>query len=449
MNSISLLLHPQWPNDTISAIDIQISITANQLESLTYPTSGFGNRIPFPEYDHFILADDQGHLPYTLTKESEIFGPLFMQRICYSRAVQGTLRYSYTIYPRILPADYRSCPYFDFRNEEYGATGSGLFSLILPNDDDTEYQLHTSWDLSDLPQDCSALFNIENYEHTKLQHIRFSFFMVGKMQMIASDSAKMFWLKEPDFDIRSLGKRVTAIFDAMKKHFMDETSNFTIFIRRDPFAKSGGGTACPYAFLSGYSTLGTTELPAWENVLVHEMTHTWPSMEKPVSDHPLTWFNEGMVEYYCAILPYRYGFYTKEYLLQLLNNKATERYYGSKYRTWSEKAIEQVQWTDMSAQATPYGKGFMYLAMVAYQLRRKGKSLDDIVISKYHSKLTEQNWIDFLEKEFGTEGLRAYQNMLDGELIIPPDDLFEGFITESFETTIDGQQAISYRWKIK
>ena len=54
-----------------------------------------------------------------------------------------------------------------------------------------------------------------------------------------------------------------------------------------------------------------------------------------------------------------------------------------------------------------------------------------------------------LEKEFGTEGLRAYQNMLDGELIIPPDDLFEGFITESFETTIDGQQAISYRWKIQ
>lgn len=447
MNQISLRLHPRWADDTVSELGIEIAVQMAECKPLLYPESGFGGRLPFAAYDRLQLCDDAGDVPFSI-EEAPPYGPLINRHVRYEREIQGALRYSYTVYPRVVPEDFRSCPYFDFRSEKDGANGSGLLTLMLPDDDDTEYQLNIQWDLSDLPEGCTALYNIERYTQIPLQRVRFSFFMVGRMHSIASDSARFCWLSDPGFDIAAIGRRIADIYDYMKACFCDDDSNFLIFIRRDPFPKSGGGTACPYAFLSGYSALGTTDLDRWENVLVHEMTHTWPNMDGGVTGNPLTWYNEGMVEYLCAFLPYEGGFYTRDYLLQLINNKAGERYYGSKYRTLSEKEIEKVQWSDMSAQATPYGRGFMYIAMVDYQLKKLGRSLGDVIIGRYKGKLTEQNWLDFIQDAFGEKGVKAYHAMLDGQLIIPPEDLFEGFKTEAFETEIDGEQTVSYRWTI-
>lgn len=415
MNQLQLYLKPNWDNETISSIDIQISIHTYQHKPLQFPISGFNNRIPFPQYSNLIIQDDSGNLELNIV-DADSFGPLLYKEIKLNRDIIGNLKYSYTIFPRVLPKDYRSCPYFDFRKEEYGATGSGLFSLILPNDNE-EYEITTQWNLENLPEGCHGLFNFDNHFVGSLDKIRYSFFIVGNIHQVSNQSASFYWLKNPDFDIERIGQRIIHIFDYMKSYFKDEASTFKVFIRRDPFSYSGGGTACPYAFLSGYSTLGTTDLFQWENTLIHEMTHTWLSMSNSVTGYPLTWFNEGSVEYYCTFIPYKGGFYTKEEVLKLIDNKIYKRYYQNEYRTLNEKEIEKIQWSDMKAQTIPYGKGMMYLLLIDFKLKNKHKSLDDIIIHRYKGNLTEQNWIDFLREEFGEKGIQEYYDMLEGKLL--------------------------------
>ena len=446
-NQLQITLSPHLLTETVDRIHVRVSVCQEGLDLLCFPASGFSGRIPFATCQNLQCRDNEGPLSFAVSDMRDE-GPLSYKKLKFERKVAGTLICSYDAYPRELPENYRSCPYFDFRSEELGATGSGLFLLILPEDKNQIYEVSTRWILDDLPRGYGAGFNFKEDIVADLKTIRFSFFMVGKMHRIASASADFRWLKDPaGFDMRALAEKTTSIFDAMKAYFNDSESTFTIFIRRDPFPLSGGGTACPYAFISGYSTQGTTDIRRWENVLVHEMAHTWLKMGASVSGFPLTWFIEGSVEYYSAFVPYRAGFYDKEYMCWLINNKATERYYSKKYRTCSEKEIAEIQWKDMEAQTVPYGKGFMYLSLIDYKLRRKNRSLDSIIIGKYHCQLTEQNWLDFIEEEFGPDGIREYYDMLNGKLIVPPEDIFEGFCCEAFETDIDGQTSLSYRWK--
>ena len=446
MNRLQLTLIPHLMQETIDLIHVHISVFQEGIDMLCFPSSGFSGRIPFATCKNIHCRDEEGPLSYTISDLYEE-GPLSYKKICFERKAVGTLSCSYDAYPRVLPDNYRSCPYFDFRGEELGVTGSGLFLLILPEDKDQIYEVKTKWILEGLPEAYCARFNFEEEIVTSLKTVRFSFFMAGKMHHIASNSADFYWLKDPgDFDIYAIARKVTSIFDTMRAYFNDSDSSFTIFIRRDPFTLSGGGTACPHAFISGYSIQGTTDIRRWENTLVHEMTHTWIKMGDPISGYPLTWFIEGAVEYYCAFVPYRTGFYDRDDMCWLINNKATERYYNKKYRSCTEKEIEEIQWKEMEAQTIPYGKGFMYLSLIDYKLRQKNKSLDRIIIDKYHGQLSEQNWLDFIEEEFGSDGIQEYYDMLHGKLIIPPQDIFEGFSCEAFETAADGQTLLSYRW---
>lgn len=440
MKRIHINVFPSWKNETVDKIGIKITVNGFDSSKLCYCFSGFGGRIPFPEYSGLVIFDEKGELAYEINDAEGGNSPIKSKEILFDRIPGKDISYGYTIYPRILPENYRSSPYYDFRNEPQGASGSALFSLILPDDDIGEYEIRAVWDLSELPVGCDGFFTFDDGKVMTISELTHSFFIVGRIQGEGTDDVCYYWLSEPEFNMRSLAKRTVSIFKCLKSFFRDDSASMKILIRRDPFSYSGGGTAGKNSFLSGYSAMGTTDLDEWENILVHEMTHSWLNMKGDESDHPLTWFNEGAVEYYSLFVPFRHGFWDRERTVKYINAKTGKQYYYNRYRTTDEVLRRQIEWKDINAQYVPYGKGFVYLALVEYKLKNAGLgSIDDIIISNCHDKtMTEQVWIDFIRDRLGDEGLTDYNDMLQGKLIVPLPDLFGSEFTVRLERVMIG-----------
>ena len=449
MKRIHIDLFPSWENRTIEKIHINITIAGFDTGRLCYCFSGFGCRVPFPEYSELEVFDEHGRLGCVIRDVEDGKSPILSKKITFDRTPGRDISYGYTIYPRKLPENYRSSPYYDFRREPQGATGSALFSLILPDDDTDKYEVSARWDLSRLPDGCDGLFTFENNKAMTISELTHSFFIVGLIQREETDDIGYYWLSSPEFDMRSLAKRSVSIFNCLKRYFRDDKAKMKIIIRRDPFSYSGGGTAGKNSFLSGYSALGTTDLDEWENTLVHEMTHSWVHMKGDEGHHPLTWFNEGAVEYYCVFAPYRHGFWDSSRVLKYINAKTGKQYYYNPFRTTDEVTRRQIEWKDINAQYIPYGKGFVYLALVEYKLKKAGLgSIDDVIIPNCLNKtMTEKLWVDFIKDRLGNEGVSDFNEMLNGKLIVPPSNLFGSeFAVRSESITLGESEGDAFYW---
>ena len=430
MNRLSICISPRWENDTVADMALRFEMAAENISAegpvLTFPEQGFGGLCPFPEYEDLVLEDEAGEIPFHIREVPSWYSAITYRGIFAEREIRGALRWSYRLFPRILPEGYRSSPYYDFRNEPYGLNGSGFFAFILPGAQAAfETKLH--WDMSAMPEGARAVWTYGEGDVERVMtpyQIGFSLFQVGVMHAVENGDFGVYWFMEPEFDAASVARRLLPIFSYMKQYFQDEKAGFKVFLRRDPFEVSGGGSACPYTFISGYSAFGGMNPDKWFNTLIHEMTHTWPCMDD-MQVGTGTWFTEGCTEYYCTLLPYRGGFLDAEYTAARINEKITGRYYHNVYRETSNMEIARIQWQDRRGQVVPYGRGFLYLANVEAKLRKANRgSIDEIVL--------QHNW------------------MTAGKLLIPEENLF-GPEFETVEETCDleGKEVISYHWKAR
>ena len=106
----------------------------------------------------------------------------------------------------------------------------------------------------------------------------------------------------------------------------------------------------------------------------------------------------------------------------------------------------------------PYGRGFFYLARTDEQLREASggaRSLDDIVLSLCRcpaEKQTEEEYRRLLERELGEEGLRAFEEMRNGALMVPPPALFGGVFERMEESGPDDRGeglCTRYRFRLR
>lgn len=459
MYTLELNLKPYWENNTVSNMEISATIDAiavnPQGPALDYAAQAFNNICPFPEYDNLSIEDDLGEIPYELKEAPTEYDMADYLGFYFNRSIEGTLKWSYRLFPRILPEGYRSSPYYDFRNEPFGLNGSGMFSFILPKSSES-FHVKLHWDLSAMPDNARGIWSYGEGDVEKdlsSFELRFTLFNTGIMNSYEQGEFGVFWFGEPNFEIRPASERLYQVFLYMKDFFHDDDPSFRVFLRRDPFKISGGGSACPRAFISGYSDYGGMNADHWYCVLTHEMTHNWPYMDDRIAGEG-TWYTEGATEYYCTMLPYRAGIADSKYTLDRINEKAKERYYDNIYRETSNMDIPKIQWKDRRAQTVPYGRGFIYLGNVDAQLRRLGKgSLDDIAIKYTMCKknpLPESVWIDFIQKRLGKKGLQDFEDMKAGKLLTPDPDIFGSeFRTIEEEIELDGKMVISYRWELK
>lgn len=460
MNTLSLTLVPRWGDGTVADMTICGSFPASGIPenlgkpALDYPDQAFGGLCPFPDYQELRITDDLGEIPYRLDSAPSCYGAATFKGFYFQRPVKGTLRWTYRILPRILPEGYRSSPYYDFRAEPYGLNGSGMFAFILPNTGSAPLSVRLEWDLSQMPENARGIWSYGEGTVERMLtswQVRLSLFNTGVMHSVEHGSFGVYWFEQPYFDVESVAEKLYPIYQYMADYFHDTKSSFRVFLRRDPFEKSGGGSACPYAFISGYSAMGGMDADHWFNVLIHEMTHTWPSMED-FNVGEGTWFSEGCTEYYCTMLPYRGGFLDAAFTVDRINEKIKGRYYDNPYRAMPNMEIPSIQWKDRRAQTVPYGRGFLYLANVDAQLRRAGKgSIDDIVLKhNIMSPMTAQDWKEFIAERLGENGIQEYEDMVSGKLLRPEPDLFgPDIITVEDEIELNGQKAVSYHWEVK
>ncbi len=403
--------------------------------------------------ENLIFEDEKGALNCT---EKEVVS--FNSGIpCFgyfpNREAEGNLHWSYRAFPRILPENYRSSPYYDFRAEPGGINGSGFFSMLLPAVKE-KMDVHLQWDMSKMPQGSRGIFSFGEGEIKRtmtVMDLGFSLFTVGQIHAVENESFGVYYLSEPEFEIQKIVEKLIPIFQFEKEYFHDFNAYFKVFLRRDPFRISNGGSACRYAFISGYSAFGGFDSDKWFNTLIHEMTHTWPYMDDSNVGEG-TWFTEGATEYYCTWLPYIGGFLDEEFTVKCLNEKIGRRYYQNPFREMPNMEIPRIQWKERAAQECPYGRGFLYLANTEAWLRREGKgSIDDLVKQfGWENPMHTEDWKRFLLERLGQEAVVEFEDMVNGKLLEPDPNIFENrFDVVKDEIELNGRKTVAYHFEIR
>lgn len=459
MNELKLRLKPHWNDETVDYMWLYFEYPAEELTTspeINYGDQGFGGLCPFPEYDHFSLSDDTGNIEFELRDAPSDYQAIEYKGIYFSRPAAGTVKWSYRLMPRVVPEGYRSSPYYDFRTEPLGMNGAGYFAFMLPPEK-KEFHLNLRWDLSDMPDDARGVFNYAcgDFERDMTsQELRMSYFAAGRMQAVETDNFGVYWFSDPDYpeaDMPALAKKLKDLYEYNSRFFNDENGIYRIFFRQDPFEISDGGSGGKRAFMIGYSSLGTTDWDRLYTVLCHEMIHNWPMMDDSITG-TATWYNEGCAEYYSTMLPLRAGFADAEYEAVQINEKLGKRYYDNPLREMPNMKLPEIQWQDRRAQVVAYGRGMIYLANTDAELRRAGKGRIDDIITRYDwdNMITLEIWEKFIRDNLGEEGIKKYEEMKAGKLILPDPDAFDGrFEFYEEHITVDGETMTSYRCRPK
>lgn len=456
--TLTLTLKPHWEDGTIVWTQMDFSFEADALcaqPELRYPDGGFGGLIPFPVYDGFYLKDDVGDLPYALVDSPNPMGggAIPYKDINLGRKASGTVHWGYRALPRVLPEGYRSSPYFDFRSEPGGMNGLGFFSFILPKEG-TRFHAKAHWDMSEMPEGSRGVFWCTANDldmDTDTTEFMMGYYAAGVMNAVEDENFGVYWFGETSFDAKKLAGQLADLFHTYAEFFHDENAVYRIFLRRDPFEYSGGGTAGTRSFLSGYSAISDVDMDKWYSTLAHEILHNWPHIDDDNYGEG-TWYAEGCAEYYSTILPLRAGLTTPEYAAGQINDKVAFRYLDNPYREVANMDIAEVQWKDRRAQTIPYGRGCLYLANTDAELKRLGKGSIDDIISLHGSNdlMTLDEWTNFIHQRLGEEGIRKFEDMKAGKLFTPDPDAFDGlFDCHEVDIEIDGKPARSYRWTIR
>jgi hypothetical protein len=457
--SIALLLKPCASAGQVTHMDVCIRLShlhvASGMELCRIQKETV--RIPFCPMDPLRAYDAAGLIPLTETEETAY--PIVYRKWLCGRDAEGAVTLEYRVYPRIVPPGYTSSPYFDFRAEEGGANGAGLtFLACVP---DAAGLLSVAWDLSFMPASARGVWSYGEGGCTRegdMSDLLHTYYAVGAISSEVSGDYGFYWLAEPAFDLRELARQTRSLFVKMSGFFRDDNPVYRIFVRRDPFEKSGGGTALQRSYMFGYSGSAIPTPDSIRNLLAHEMVHNWPLME----DEPYgecTWYSEGCAEYYSILLPVRFGLAAPEYLLKEIQ-KRTDAYYTNPTRGMGNREAAAVCWEDRRAQKIAYGRGLFFLAETDVLIRRAtggAKTLDDVVLSllarsRKGEKYGNDAFIGTVRELSGLDMTGRLRDMASGVPFAPQPDSFDGLLNYTAADTLEadtGLPAVTYQWFLK
>jgi len=432
--AVTLVLKPHAAPGQDGYIGVTMTIQAPNLQAgsplVRLPLTLVG--IPGARYDGNALTahDDAGSLPLTLSQEPATVEGVYR---CWSvaRATKGDVVLTFKAPPRVVTSSTNNGPLFDLREENGGFEGAGVSFMVTPVAEGP-YKVHLKWDLSDMPAGSKGVWSLGDGEVTAIvpsDVLSFSYYAAGPLKSLpVSPDARLnvYWLNDPPFDAQALGQWVSRFYDYTSHFFGDAKSSYRVFMRQNPYVGLGG-TALAHSFMFGYYPPAKPTLSSLRDLLSHEMTHTWPSLQGTHGD--TAWYTEGTAEYYSLLFAYRAGLLTTDEYLQRINDRAAG-YYTSPSRNMPMAAVAKLYWKDPTMQRDPYGRGFLYLAQTDAAIRAKsgGKhSLDDIVLELYRRSQRNEpygvaQWLDLVGKELGpAEAKQAFDAMTSGQtLMIPP-----------------------------
>ena len=391
--------------------------------------------IPTARYDGNAITarDATGALEFKLEDEAPTPTGTY-RRWLVQRATSGDVHVSFKAPPRVVTATTRTGPLFDLRAEGSGMFGAGITFLPLP-DGEEPYRLQVKWDLSGMPQGARAVTSFGDGDIDAVgpaSRLAFTFYAAGPLKRYPATGSPdfgIYWLTDPPFDVAALSSGVRSLYQSMAKFFRDEGKPYRVFIRHNPH-RDGGGTALPQSFMFGWNEATAPTTTNLQSLLSHEMAHNWPAMEGEHGD--TAWYSEGAAEFYSMLLSYRARVLSTDQYLTELNERA-EGYYTNPYRSASNTAAAEQFWKDWSAQRVPYGRGFMYLALVDAKIHAHSggkRSVDDVVLAMYQRQRSGKpygipQWLGLVGAELGTATAQQdYEAMRDGKAIEPPSTSF-------------------------
>lgn len=430
-------LKPYPAGDSIEKMDVTLCVdglAAKKGEALFHFNTQTV-KVPCAPPQRLLLADAQGEIAVDASGREHF--PILSTDYAPVRDVAGNWQLSYTVTPRVLPEDFRYGPYFDFRAEPGGVNGPG--KSFLPNIPAFNGEMSVHWDFSLMPQGCKAAcawgegdFTIEG-DTSLMDNAYYAF---GDLHSVTQGEFGFYWFTQPSFDLNAVAEYTRTLFGYMQEVFRDDKENYRIFTRRDPFERSGGGTALYRSYMFGYSAINGVTEDHLKNLLAHEMVHNWPHINDSTNYGSGTWYNEGTAEFYSIMLPYRLGLVDAEFTREQVAQRL-DAYLANPLCTMDSVQAAKLNWSDRRAQRMAYGRGVMFVANVDAMIRAATdgkKSMDDVVrdLVVMHREGKEPYNEDFLASALRISGLdltAQLESMSSGVQFAPDDACFDGLFT--------------------
>lgn len=379
------------------------------------------------------FVDDVGPLPVEMTIDDVPSGqPLQLRHFKPLRPTQGpiTISYAARVAPAMSPRP--RGPAYDLRSVQGGAGGAYFSFLLLPLSAD-QVDLRLSWDLSALPTGARALSTSETADmrgRVAWMQVYSTFFLVGNVQGQRRPDGlfQAYWIGTPPFDVAASTEWSATEFETLRRFFHSTSAGpYTMLMR--PYARPrDGGGATQGGFMLEYG-VGSLSDSSRRLMFTHEMVHHFiGTLDGDAS--AVAWFGEGLAEFYKIRLPLRIGTIDSSDIEREIG-LMTAAYYNSPVIDVPYPELARRRWADDSAQLAPYSRGFVYFVDLNAKIRAKsaGRSLDDLVLKMLERRAAGQSydegaWRQLLVEELGPSGTADLDRMLNGQVVIPPDDAF-------------------------
>ena len=420
---------PFWENDTVGGAEVKLCLDGVCIQEgetiLSFNEELYG--IPSSvKWDTLTFSDDLGALK--VRQESQCIQHQLERKIAADRKTEGAVRVCWQ--NQFLPA--RPNPVMDMGQEAGGVSGSGM--NWMPCLTEKEYQLEMCISKDKMPEDTRVVWTFGEDKISRVmkkEDLQETFYYFGRMQSVEKKNFGYYWFEREGFDASEIASWTAEVFLQMAEFFQDDGENYKIFARARQCRRSGG-TALKRSYSYIYDPQNLPSMSELKFLFPHEMVHNWAQMEdKPYGT--CTWYVEGMAEFYCLVLPWRMGLASREELLRELNDRA-EQYYENPCRDYPAKELGDLLFKDLEATTVPYGRGFFYLLQIDSRIREKTdgeKSLDDVMLALLNRSskgelLQNEAWLEELGKVLDGDIAGEFEAMMNGAVIPPVMDAFEG-----------------------
>lgn len=437
--SLDVTLKPHADGQVIDFVDVRLAVQAPDAKPgeafLRLPMVFASVETARYEAADITVTDRSGPVP--LVQKDDPVDPsnfMYFRRWEVSRPTVGDVTVSYRAPAQAYRPKLGSGPPFDLRPEAGGLNGAGVSFMALP-DTSTPYSIHLQWDLAEMPAGSRGAWSLGEGEVRTVGPVDLlahSYYMAGPMRSYPSPSSgpfAIYWLGEPPFDAQAVAVWTQKAHTAIAGFFGEPEKPYRVFFRKNPYP-GAGGAGLINSFMSGFSDTPAPTADSMRGHLAHEIVHNWTgSLSGP--NGIVSWYGEGMAEYYDPVLTWRAGLITTDEFLTDVNKRA-QSYYGNAMNTAPASEIAAKFWSDTRVRKLPYDRGSFYLTSIDAEVRAKSggkRKLDDLTFAmldrqKRGLSYDTNAWLELVTAELGPQAKLEFEAMMAGKLVVPPTGAF-------------------------
>ena len=437
--SLDVILKPHAEGQAVDYVDVRLAVQTPNAKPgeafLRLPMVFASVETARYEASDIKVIDQAGPVP--LVQKDDPVDPsnfMYFRRWEVSRPTVGDVTVSYRAPAQAYRPKLGSGPPFDLRPEAGGLNGAGVSFMALP-DKATPYSIHLQWDLAAMPAGSRGAWSLGEGEVRTVGPVDLlahSYYMAGPMRSYPSPSSgpfAIYWLGEPPFDAQAVAVWTQKAHTAIAGFFGEPEKPYRVFFRKNPYPGAGGAGLIT-SFMSGFSDTPAPTADSMRGHLAHEIVHNWTgSLSGP--NGIVSWYGEGMAEYYDPVLTWRAGLITTDEFLTDVNKRA-QSYYGNAMNTAPASEIAAKFWSDTRVRKLPYDRGSFYLTTVDAEIRAESggkRKLDDLTFAmldrqKRGLSYDTDAWLELVTAELGPQAKIEFEAMMSGKLVVPPTGAF-------------------------